>query len=219
MVCPKTRSIWNTNADWNKVLFFCCCCFSVQKYERVFFFFFFFFLFFWGGAVLFRPSNIAWHCTSARQCQTPCSTPHHTVPRQQQLRPDSPLAFHVPRLEPKQTHLERVGETCSRQSERRSKFAWVVSATRVGVDGQPSARDSQPDPVHAFRDAVQLLILDRGGYTPCWCACPSVATYRMVKLYLGREECLKHLFWAESFVCVKWKLKKLFYFFLFSNIN
>ena len=83
----------------------------------------FFFSFFFGGAVLFRPSNIAWHCTSARQCQTPCSTPHHTVPRQQQLRPDSPLAFHVPRLEPKQTHLERVGETCSRQSERRSKFA------------------------------------------------------------------------------------------------
>ena len=36
--------------------------------------------------------------------------------------PNSPLVFHIPRLTPKQAHLERVGETCSRQSERPCKM-------------------------------------------------------------------------------------------------
>ena len=31
--------------------------------------------------VLFRASYVVWRCTSTRQCQTPCSTQHHTVPR------------------------------------------------------------------------------------------------------------------------------------------
>ena len=60
----------------------------------------------------------------------------------------SPLVFLVPRLEPKQTHLERVGETCSRQSKRPWKCAWVVSGTQAGVGGHPNACELQPDPIH-----------------------------------------------------------------------
>ena len=67
-------------------------------------------------AVLFRASKVVRHCTSTRQHQTPCSTPLHAVPHQQQC-PTSHLAFDVPRLKPKLTHLERVGETYSRHSE------------------------------------------------------------------------------------------------------
>ena len=91
--------------------------------------------------VLFRATNVVWHCTSTRQRQTPCSMPHHTVPRQQQ-RPNSPLAFNVPKLIPKQTHLKRVGETCSRQSERPCRRACVGSGSQAGVGGHSSTGDS-----------------------------------------------------------------------------
>ena len=74
---------------------------------------------------------------------------NHTVPRQKQ-RPNARLAFHVPRLKPRQKHLERVGEMCSRQRERPDKCTWVVSETKAGVVGHPSPSDSQPDPVHAY---------------------------------------------------------------------
>ena len=59
----------------------------------------------------------------------------------------SPLAFRVPRLQPEQTHLNEL--SCSRQSERPCKCARVVSGAQAGVSGDPSASDSQPDPVHA----------------------------------------------------------------------
>ena len=62
---------------------------------------------------------------------------------------NSSLAFLVQRLTPKQTYLERVGETRSRQSERPCKCAWVALGTKAGVGGHPNASDSQPDPVHA----------------------------------------------------------------------
>ena len=68
--------------------------YTVQKIETLFFFF----------AALFKASNFVWNCNSKLQCQTPCNTRHHRVPRQQQ-RPNSPLASHVSRLK---QHLERV---------------------------------------------------------------------------------------------------------------
>ena len=95
-------------------------------------------------SVLFRSSNVVWHCTSTRQRQTPCSTPHHTVRRQQQC-PNSLLALHVPRLNPNK-HTWNVFE---RRVQSPCKCAWVVSGTQAGVGGHPSVSDSQPDPVHA----------------------------------------------------------------------
>ena len=99
-------------------------------------------------AILFRAWNIL-RCTSTQLCQTPCSMQHHTVPRIQQC-PNSPLAFHVLKLKPKQIHLERVGETFSKQSKYPCKCAWVVLGTQAGVGCDPNACDSQPDPVHAW---------------------------------------------------------------------
>ena len=53
-------------------------------------------------------------------------------------------------VKPKQTQLERVGETCLRQSECPCKCARVVSGPQAGLDGHPSANDLQPDLVHAW---------------------------------------------------------------------
>ena len=49
----------------------------------------------------------------------------------------------------RQTPLERNGQTSLRQSERPCKCAQVVSGTKAGLGGHPSASDLQPDPVHA----------------------------------------------------------------------
>ena len=45
--------------------------------------------------VSFRASTVVGRCISTRQGQTPCSTPHHTVPRQQH-RPHSPVPSFSP---------------------------------------------------------------------------------------------------------------------------
>ena len=84
------------------------------------------------------------------------ATPHGSLPT---TKSKCSLAFHVPRLKPKQTHLEWVGETCSRQTECPCKCAWVASGTQAGV----------------------------GGHTPYWCACPSVTKSQMIELFLGQE--------------------------------
>ena len=70
--------------------------------------------------------------------------PHQTVPSQQQ-RPNFQMVFKVP----KQTQLEQAGDTCLRQSECPCKCAQILSGAPAGVDGNPSASDSQPDPVPA----------------------------------------------------------------------
>ena len=68
--------------------------------------------------VSFRASTVVGRCISTRRGQTPCSTPHHTVPRQQH-RPHSPVPSLSPdQFKPNRTHLERVGQTRSRQSDR-----------------------------------------------------------------------------------------------------
>ena len=84
---------------------------------------------------------------------------YHTASCKQRS-PDSPLAFqfHVPRSN--QTHLKRVGQTCSRQSECPWKCAWVVPGTQAGQGGHPSAKDSQRDHAHASDNAEQSLILE-----------------------------------------------------------
>ena len=55
-----------------------------------------------------------------------------------------------PVLNPNKTHLERAGETCSRQSERPCNCAWVVSGTQAEVGDHSRASDSQHDPVPAW---------------------------------------------------------------------
>ena len=109
------------------------------------FFFFLFFFFFFFFAVLFRASNVVWHCISTRQQHT---TPYSSSPT---TASRFSLAFHVPRFKPSRTLLGWVGQTCSRQSERPWKLARVVWGTRApaGVSDHPSASDSQSDPVHA----------------------------------------------------------------------
>ena len=67
--------------------------------------------------ILFKSRN-AYFVASLRRYistrhQTSASTPHHTVPRQQQ-RPNPSLAVHVPRLKPHRIQLGRVGRTCPR---------------------------------------------------------------------------------------------------------
>ena len=88
--------------------------------------------------------------TRSNPMQHATSTQRHAVLRQQQC-PNSPLAFHVPRYKPKQTNTLGTSwrETCSRQSERPCKCAWVVLGTQAGVGVHPSAGDSQPDWVNA----------------------------------------------------------------------
>ena len=62
---------------------------------------------------------------------------------------NSLLALYLPRLKPKHTQLEWVGEMCSRQSECPCKCARVVSSTQAGIGGHSRTSNSQPYLVHA----------------------------------------------------------------------
>ena len=149
--------------------------YAVQKWKLFFFF-----------SVLFWASNVVRHRASTRQRQTPCRMQHHTAPRQQR-HPNSPSAFRVPRLKPKQTHLEWGGETRSRQGECPCKYAWFVS--------RHSGRSGWLYPAQVIYDLIQSLsqvMLSRYWFSerthPYWCACPLVTKYQGTELFLGGEE-------------------------------
>ena len=153
-----------------------------------------------------------WHCTSTRQRQTPRCTPHHTVPRQQQ-RPNSLLAFHVSGFKSEQTHLEWVGEMCSRQSERTNESAWIVSGTQAEVGSHPSTGNSQPDSVHVWKMLSSYWFSRR--IILYWCACSTVAKYPEIELFRGREKCSNHEFWPKS--VAKWNLIHLIFCWSFEH--
>ena len=80
-------------------------------------------------------------------------------------------------------HMERAGETCSRQSECPCKCAWVVSGNHAGLVAIPkqviqSLFQSMPERCWAVIDSP-------GGHTPYWCACHSVPKYWVIKRFLG----------------------------------
>ena len=166
-------------------------------------------------AVLFRASNVVWHCTSTQQCQTPCGTPHRTVPHLQQ-HPNFPLAFHVPRLKPKHTHLEQVGETCSRQ--------WMPLQMCVNCF-RHSSRSGWP-PQHKWfttwfspclRDVEQLLILEEyAPLPPYWCVCSSVIKYCVIEFFLVRKV-LKS--WTLTWINWRMKFYEPNFFVEFSNLS
>ena len=80
---------------------------------------------------------------------------------------NSPLAFHVPRFKPKQTHLDRLGETCSRQSER--------PKANVRELFQALKQESVAIPALVIHNLIQSMpvrcwaVIDSGGeHTPSW---------------------------------------------------
>ena len=84
-------------------------------------------------------------------CFNKISNPmQHTTPRSiSPTSSNSPLPSTFPaQFKANRTHLGQVGQTCSRQSERPCKRAWIVPGTPEGVGGHPSASDLQPDLVH-----------------------------------------------------------------------
>ena len=116
-------------------------------------------------AVLFQASNVVWCCILTQRHQAPFSTPHHTVPRQQQCH-NFTLAFHgsiytqsntfgtiwTDVLEAEQMPLQRC-RSCSRHPSR---------------SGWPSKRKwftAWPRPF--LRDAKQLLYV-RLVHTSFW---------------------------------------------------
>ena len=142
--------------------------------------FFFFFLFYFGhqtlhGTVL-QNDNARPHA----ECNTTRLLANDNIQK-------SPSAFRVPRLKPKQTHLEWVGETRSRQGECPCKCAWFVS--------RHSGRSGWLYPAQVIYDLIQSLsqvMLSRYWFSerthPYWCACPLVTKYQGTELFLGGEE-------------------------------
>ena len=110
--------------------------YSGQKKKRIFLFFLFYFTHQMYGTVL-QHDNARSHAA------------RNTTQFNDNNIQNSPLAFHVPRLRPKQAHLERVGQTLRQSECPCKKCARVVSGTRAGVGDQHSASNLQPDPVHA----------------------------------------------------------------------
>ena len=58
--------------------------------------------------VLFRASAVVWRCFSTRQPQTPSSTPHHTVPHQQQCLISLLPSMSLDQFKPNRTHLNEL---------------------------------------------------------------------------------------------------------------
>ena len=84
-----------------------------------------------------------------------------------------------------QTHLEQVGDTCSRQSEHPWKCARVVSSTEAGVGGHPSTSDLQPDPGLALE--MQCSYWFRRKTHPQLMCCHSVTKCWVIELFFDQK--------------------------------
>ena len=148
--------------------------YSVQKKKRIF---------------LFLLLNFA--CQSygkmlpTRQCQTPCSTQHHTVPRQQQRSKSSPA---LPCQHTGNERERRVRGRVNAPANVRELFQ-ALKQGRVASPAQVlyNLIQSMPQRCWAVTDS-------RRGHTPYWCACHSIAKYRVIQLF----------FWVEKSVISNW---------------
>ena len=88
------------------------------------------------------------------------------------------------------------------------KCAWVVSGAPAGVAGYPSASDSQPEPVHALKDAEQLLILEEDT-PPTDVRVPQLQNTLGLNIFLGEKSVEIMNFERESIA--KWNLTNLIF--------
>ena len=145
-------------------------------------------------AVLFWASKVVRHCTSTWQHQTPCSTPLHAVPHQQQC-PTSHLAFDVPRLKPRLTHLERVGETYWGTVNERPCYLFTTSPS-IPMSFTPS-----PSTAESMRNSDQIpdYVLHTSSF------CEHVCVYRWTAdKTLGRRRQMDgyYVFWMRTNSCL-----------------
>ena len=143
----------------------------------LFFFFFFFLLFYFGHQTLY--GTVFQHDNS---------TPHHTVPRQQQ-RPDSPLPSMSPDLNP----VEHFWDELDRHVRGRVNDPENLPELFEALELQ---QEWVTIPVQVIHNLIQSMpkrcwaVIDsRGGLTPCWFGCLPVAKHDLIELFLEWEQC------------------------------